>query len=239
MAVCGKCKVAPPHSGNKWCLGCLAWEVIEKELGAPWPSAAHRAVGEDLVLTCCRALHRIRLLGSVDPEAPAVTPQVEAAPAPGAPATTGAVRALRVGGKGVEVEEYSYYSTEQEFVKSDPNSVKEELHASTNPSSGLLRPALPRRPRGPDSGRGGCSRHAHSEPEGEREKGGGKGRKKKKKNKRGGRKHQRLYRDSDPRQGKRTRLSVEEADRAQWDRKAGFEDKWFQDSSAQPWRSKR
>ncbi|CAE7278435.1 unnamed protein product [Symbiodinium sp. KB8] len=130
MAVCGKCKVAPPHSGNKWCLGCLAWEVIEKELGAPWPSAAHRAVGEDLVLTCCRALHRIRLLGSVDPEAPAVTPQVEAAPAPGAPATTGAVRALRVGGKGVEVEEYSYYSTEQEFVKSDPNSVKEDANIS-------------------------------------------------------------------------------------------------------------
>ncbi|CAE7840438.1 unnamed protein product [Symbiodinium sp. CCMP2592] len=119
MALCGKCKVAPPHTGNKWCLGCLAWEVIEKELGAPWPSPAHRAVGEDLVLTCGRALHRIRHLGAADPPAPAVTHQVEAAPAPAAPLTTGAERAVCAERrKGVEEEgEYSYYSTSEEERK--------------------------------------------------------------------------------------------------------------------------
>ena len=141
-----------------------------------------------------------------------------------------------------EEEEYSYYSTsEEECAKSVPSGVKEEVHASGNLSPGSLRPALPRRPRVPvehHSGRGAGTWHAHSEPEGEHGKRGGRIRKKQKKNKRGGRKHQRLYRSSDPRRGKRTRLSVEEADRAQWDRKAGFEDRWFQDSSAQPWKSK-
>ena len=88
-AKCAKCKLADPVSGDTWCLGCAAWEAIERELTSKWAGPAGlRAIAENLVVGTAREIRALRALGAglgrAQGELRAGAPGVSTASDPGA-----------------------------------------------------------------------------------------------------------------------------------------------------------
>ena len=62
---CAKCKLADPASSGTWCLGCSAWEAIERELTGKWSGPAGlRTIAENLVVSAAREIRALRALSA-------------------------------------------------------------------------------------------------------------------------------------------------------------------------------
>ena len=70
---CNRCKQAPPHLSDSWCLACTAVEALGAELQANWGQVGARAVAHDLLCSAVRqirALRRISTAGAGSSRAP-------------------------------------------------------------------------------------------------------------------------------------------------------------------------
>ena len=62
---CNKCRVSLRSEGNAWCLGCLSWESLEKDLCATWVGPPGvRVIADNLVLNAAREVRALRALGA-------------------------------------------------------------------------------------------------------------------------------------------------------------------------------
>lgn len=68
---CNKCRVSRRSEGNAWCLGCLSWEALERELTGSWAGPAGlRVIADNLVLGAAREVRALRALGAGLGQAP-------------------------------------------------------------------------------------------------------------------------------------------------------------------------
>lgn len=87
--VCNKCRSCRPLSGDTWCVGCGAWEVIGQELTSGWEGPPGlREVANDLVLGAARSIRALRSLGAGVSRASGKTPVPEPALPPKTPAAS-------------------------------------------------------------------------------------------------------------------------------------------------------
>ena len=62
---CNKCRSSRRAEGNTWCLGCLSWESLERELVGSWQGPAGlRVIADNLVLGAAREVRALRALGA-------------------------------------------------------------------------------------------------------------------------------------------------------------------------------
>ena len=61
---CTKCKSSTAAEGDSWCTGCTSWEFIGRELGGSWDSAGARVIANDLVVNTARQIRALRGLGA-------------------------------------------------------------------------------------------------------------------------------------------------------------------------------
>eukprot|EP00438_Fugacium_kawagutii_P029993 Skav217720 [mRNA] locus=scaffold2294:330165:342168:- [translate_table: standard] len=115
MVVCAKCRQVPPNEGDTWCLGCSAWELIERELKSRWPGAQGlRQVAENLLVSAAREVRALRgiSLGTSRPLEPAGAPP-RAASAPARPEDTAGATAKSKAVKEEPESSASYYEDEE------------------------------------------------------------------------------------------------------------------------------
>ena len=68
---CNKCRVSRRSEGNAWCLGCLSWETLERELTGSWVGPGGlRVIADNLVLGAAREVRALRALGAGLGQAP-------------------------------------------------------------------------------------------------------------------------------------------------------------------------
>ncbi len=157
-AVCNKCRRVRPQSGDTWCLGCGAWEVIGQELTSVWEGPPGlREVANDLVLGTARSIRALRNLGAgvsraqgsrTVPE-PTFPPRAQPVVAP--PVATPPVAPPTTASKSAPARPDSseYYYTEEEY------SPEREDSPVRPPGQHDLRPTLPRRAKPGSGGEGG------------------------------------------------------------------------------------
>ena len=61
---CTKCKSATAAEGDSWCTGCTSWEFIGRELCGSWDSSGTRVIANDLVVNTARQVRALRSLGA-------------------------------------------------------------------------------------------------------------------------------------------------------------------------------
>lgn len=61
---CNRCRQCPPAEGDSWCLACTGWEALGRDLAGTWDSAGCRSVAADLVVSCVRQVRALRNLGA-------------------------------------------------------------------------------------------------------------------------------------------------------------------------------
>eukprot|EP00438_Fugacium_kawagutii_P023131 Skav208788 [mRNA] locus=scaffold931:264665:267248:- [translate_table: standard] len=129
MVVCAKCRQVPPNEGDTWCLGCSAWELIERELKSRWPGAQGlRQVAENLLVSAAREVRALRgiSLGTSRPLEPAGAPPRAVSAAAKAEETAGATAKSKAVKEEPE-SSASYYEDEES---------EEERQAEQKESSG-------------------------------------------------------------------------------------------------------
>lgn len=62
-ASCHKCRQATPHQGDSWCVACCAHEALAKELAENWGSVGSRAIASDILVSGLRQIRAVRRLG--------------------------------------------------------------------------------------------------------------------------------------------------------------------------------
>ena len=193
--LCAKCRQTSANEGDSWCTGCTAWEFVGRELTAAWGSTSARALASDIVLSAGRQIRALRSLS-------AGLARVEARPRAGDPPREGSERATLPRRRSQappppvpKEEEVSCEEeeTEEESGQRDPTPEAVPIRGSSRRPPEPDGPPPGKRHHPPDAGRSRASRGGHSgshrehrERSGRREHTRGK--------RRGGRKHQRLYR---------------------------------------------
>ena len=220
---CNKCRVSLRSEGNAWCLGCLSWESLEKDLCATWVGPPGvRVIADNLVLNAAREVRALRALERV---------QVKEEKAQNEK-LVGTTASCKSKAKPASDEESYEYTYEEESEAPPKKEIKQCSRVGSGRSSNPL-PALQRRSRPSEEAgswknetikreeasdesrkrkkhrgekekkrtreetdsRWTGDRQRRSFPEDKREKGGDK----KKRKKRGGKKHKRLHRlEQDP-----------------------------------------
>ena len=145
---CNKCRVSRPAEGNAWCLGCLSWETLERELTGSWSGPTGlRVIADNLVLGAAREVRALRALGAGLSQAPSAS----AGNLPGGTRATevkqelvGATAKRKPGGEEGS-EEYEYEESEEE----EPCE-RDRLAKPVVPAVADERPELPRRSRVPE-----------------------------------------------------------------------------------------
>ncbi len=145
---CNKCRVSRRAEGNTWCLGCLSWESLERELTGSWCGPAGlRVIADNLVLGAAREVRALRALGaglglapsagagssSLAPRAPVVKEESPAGATPKSKAEKAA---------GDKSEDYASEESEEE----EPLE-RDQLALPVSPPVLDPRPELPRRSR--------------------------------------------------------------------------------------------
>lgn len=62
--LCNKCRETPSSEGDSWCLGCIAWEALGRELAGHWDVQGARVLANDLVVSCVRQVRSLRSLSA-------------------------------------------------------------------------------------------------------------------------------------------------------------------------------
>ena len=62
--VCTRCKETEAETGDLWCLGCIGWESLGRELAGHWDNKGGRVLANDLVINCTRQVRALRSLTS-------------------------------------------------------------------------------------------------------------------------------------------------------------------------------
>ena len=62
--LCNKCREVPAIEGDPWCLGCIGWESLGRELSSHWDSQGARLLANDLVISTTRQVRNLRSLSS-------------------------------------------------------------------------------------------------------------------------------------------------------------------------------
>ena len=61
---CNRCRQSQAAEGDSWCLACTGWEALGRDLAGTWDSPGCRAVASDLVVSCVRQIRALRNLGA-------------------------------------------------------------------------------------------------------------------------------------------------------------------------------
>ena len=149
---CNKCRGSRRAENNTWCLGCLSWESLEKELTGSWHGPAGlRVIAENLVLGTAREVRALRAFGA----------GLGLASGGSAGSSSGGLRAPGIkeelpegatpkkkppGGDKEASEEYEYEESEEE----EPQE-KDQVARPVSPAPVDTRSTLPRRSRVPES----------------------------------------------------------------------------------------
>ncbi len=216
--LCAKCRQIPASEGDSWCTGCTAWEFVGRELTAAWDSVGARNLASDIILSAGRQIRALRSLSAglarVEPRLPPGDPPREAseratlprrrsqAPPPPAP---------KEEEESIEEEE-----TDEESVHREPTP---EVHPIRDSSRRPPEPDGPppglRYPRS-DAGKSRASGKKHSGSHREHRERSDR-RDHTRGRRRGGRKHQRVYRlATDP-----TRVIHRKPGQAFWELRSG------------------
>lgn len=155
---CNKCRVSRRSEGNAWCLGCLSWEALERELTGSWAGPAGlRVIADNLVLGAAREVRALRALGAGLGQAPGSgagsLPSGHRAPGPVKEETTeplvGATAKKKPDGEAEDSEEYETEESEEEEPEEKDQLAQPVVAPETD-----RRPELPRRSRAPDQAGG-------------------------------------------------------------------------------------
>ncbi len=220
---CNKCRQAPRDGSDSWCLGCAAVEQLSTELSLSWPLAGARVLCTDLLVTTLRQVRACRRLGlsvagsdpasgrgsaapsgfaegrpcrSLQPPEPAQPPSARPVEPPYPPGLKNLPPRPEIKEEAIlEAEdEYTYTSGEEEVEKPKERSpVQRRRTGGKAPEEGTVRAREERKPGG-DYRREERSSRRRERDEAKDKAAGRSDGKKSKKRKRGGRKHQRLYR---------------------------------------------
>lgn len=195
--LCAKCRQIGASEGDSWCTGCTAWDFVGRELTASWDSPGARALASDIILGAGRQIRALRSLSaglarqapvsgtvpepSVPPKGRSELPRRRSlAPPPPAPKE-----------EDLSVEEEE---TEEESEQRDPTP---EARGNRG------RDPKPPEPDDPPSGHrsrrsgAGTSRVSHDHQSSSHRERSDRGSRRHSGRRRGGRKHQRLYRLAD------------------------------------------
>ena len=151
QTACNKCRVSRPLSGDTWCVGCGAWEVIGQELSGGWQGPGGlKEIANDLVLATARSIRGLRSLGAGLHRAPSAGP-------PTVPAVVVPPRAPLVGegGEGgsapAAASKTAPAAPESEYTYTEGEESVEETRDAKKRSLVDPRPSLPRRGAGASS----------------------------------------------------------------------------------------
>lgn len=195
--LCAKCRQIGASEGDSWCTGCTAWDFVGRELTASWDSPGARALASDIILGAGRQIRALRSLSaglarqapvsgtvpepSVPPKGRSELPRRRSlAPPPPAPKE-----------EDLSVEEEE---TEEESEQREPTP---EARGNRG------RDPKPPEPDDPPSGHrsrrsgAGTSRVSHDHQSSSHRERSDRGSRRHSGRRRGGRKHQRLYRLAD------------------------------------------
>eukprot|EP00435_Cladocopium_sp_Y103_P017965 s2350_g4.t1 len=62
--LCAKCREAFANEGDSWCLGCISWEALGRELSGHWDQPGARLLANDFVVSCARQVRALRSLSA-------------------------------------------------------------------------------------------------------------------------------------------------------------------------------
>ena len=158
QATCNKCKVSRPISGDTWCVGCSAWEVVGQELCGGWQGPGGlKEIANDLVLGTARSIRALRSLGAGLRRAPSVP--LPAVPEPVVPPRGSGARGEAGAGEAPAAASKTGASApESEYTYTDGEETPEETREEKKQDLVDTRPSLPRRVGGagaPERGRAG------------------------------------------------------------------------------------
>ena len=144
---CNKCKQAPPHLSDSWCLACTAVEALGAELQSHWGSVGARAVCHDVLASAVRHIRSLRRLsvagaGTGRAPIPDAAPEVagsgraaSAAPSRRAPTPPPAPKNdIKKEESGTE-ESGSEYSESEEETKEDEKTAKTPAEVEEHPTT--------------------------------------------------------------------------------------------------------